>query len=182
MAAASSQSLSAAHQRAIRHWKQGHHVFHILLVTMNTEIESCLIAIQKHKWEEAVRVLHLLRLLFEAATHTMVYTADFQISLYESFIRPSMTTPFVSPGFSGLLNKEHALMLQAMHQLGTLLNQILGQQRENWPADLARAWSKLGLAQAYNRRKHALVCRKFVPDGDSLLRQFYQQQKQMKGD
>ena len=161
------------YQQAIMRWKQGHHVFHLLLVTINTLLDDCLVQVHNRNWSELICPLHLLRVLFDSATSSMVYTADFPEQYYTTLIRPSMSFPFLSPGFSGQLNREHDIMHMKMRKLAQGLTSVLGSQRESWPSPLVGAWKELGVAQAYNRRNHALICQKFVPNGGSLLQLFY---------
>ena len=40
---------------------------------------------------------------------------------------------------------------------------------------------RLTRAQKDNRASHMLVCRKFVPDGQSLLRDFFRQRREQEG-
>jgi hypothetical protein len=44
------------------------------------------------------------------------------------------------------------------------------------PAAVGDAGGRLWSAQSRNRRNHVLVCEKFVPDGKSLLKEFFHAQ------
>jgi hypothetical protein len=174
-----SAQLPEVYKQAIIRWKLGHHTFHVLLVSMNTVLEACLPAVSAGNWMMLVQGLVTLRTLFDSATSTMLYTADFSEQIYEDLIRPSMAFPLLSPGFSGQLNTEHQIMQDGVRRLSEALKETLGQKREQWPPAVAKAWTELGLARARNRKFHALVCRKFVPGGDSLLRQFYRSKDEL---
>lgn len=139
---------------------------------MNTVLEVAIDSVKHRDWPCVTSSLERLTILFNASTATMKYSADFPRSLYEDLIRPSMMPPFLSPGFSGQLNSEHKVMLDKFQSFRSMLTEELG-QKQDWPTDLAEAWSSLLKSQVYNRKHHGLVCQKFVDDGTSLLREFY---------
>jgi hypothetical protein len=158
---------------ALYRWKLGHHVFHVILIGMNHYIEKCRLALSQGHEEHLLGHLRTLAGLYDAATASMAYAADFASSEYTDYIRPSMMPPFVPPGFSGELNREHNKMIAALTELRTDIRRRYGQHLPSWPDDLRDAWKKVASSQSRNRRNHALVCRKFVPEGGSLLQQFY---------
>ena len=47
----------------------------------------------------------------------MRYASDFRSADDQALVRPSMTPLFASPGFSGLANQDHAIMLDRMARL-----------------------------------------------------------------
>ncbi|SEM94634.1 hypothetical protein [Lihuaxuella thermophila] len=169
---ADATSIPSAYQQAVLRWKQGHQIFHVLLVVMNTALEVSLDSVRHRDWSCVSSSLQRLTVLFNASTAVMKYSADFPRHLYEDLIRPSMMPPFLSPGFSGQLNTEHHVMLENFRNLRTMLMKELGEVQQ-WPADLAKAWTSLVKSQVYNRKHHGLVCQKFVDGGTSLLREFY---------
>lgn len=154
---------------AVRRWKLGHQAFHLLLVTMNAQLDQAVRLLRQGEQERTVAVLDDLTRLYRAATALMRYASDFPREEYETLIRPSMMPPWASPGFSGLANRDHAAMLERLARLRLAL-------REHDCGDtpqVAAAGRRLGAAQKDNRANHMLVCRKFVPDGQSLLRDFF---------
>lgn len=161
------------HGLAITRWKRGHQSFHIQLIIINTLIEDSLATLEAGDYSQLARCLSRLSVLYDASTATMRYAADFPRELYQDFVRPSMMPPFVSPGFSGILNTEHNVMIEGLKRLARALNKKLGRHEERWPAEVAQAWASLGEAQAHNRNNHSLICHKFVDTGVSLLKQFY---------
>lgn len=173
---ADATSIPSTYKQAVLRWKQGHQVFHVLLVVMNTVLETSMDSVKHRDWSCVSSSLERLTVLFNTSTATMKYSADFPRSHYEDLIRPSMMPPFLSPGFSGQLNTEHNVMLENFQSLRTMLMSELGQVQQ-WPADLKRAWTSLVKSQAYNRKHHGLVCQKFVDGGTSLLREFYANQE-----
>lgn len=176
MSTANQQSLLAARDHAITRWKRGHHAFHIQLTVINTLVEKSLAAIQAGDYSMLVQTLHHLRILYDAATASMKYAAEFPREMYEDFLRPSMMPPFLSPGFSGTLNTEHNVMVNLLKHLAQDLDAALG-KKERWPPEITQAWAALVQAQHRNRNNHSLICHKFVDDGVSLLKRFYSSKK-----
>ncbi|NUS45940.1 MAG: hypothetical protein HOQ24_19885 [Mycobacteriaceae bacterium] len=161
-------------ETAIRRWKLGHHVFHLYLLAMNTELPVALRHVLHERWQNLSDVLDRLTILYDASTASMKYAADFDSDQYTSLIRPSMSPPFMSPGFSGELNKDHSTMLALMKELRHTLKVRLRDSRSaGVPDEVATAATALWSAQARNRRHHMLVCERFVPDGGSLLREYF---------
>ncbi|SFJ86742.1 hypothetical protein [Thermoflavimicrobium dichotomicum] len=164
-------SIPASYQQAVLRWKQGHHVFHVILVTMNTCLEESLRALNQQDWSRLIQLLERLATLYDAATATMKYSSNFSRKYYEEVIRPSMMPPFLKPGFSGKLNREHNVMLDLFQTLRAELK-----KKEELPLGVEEAWRKLVQSQKRNRKHHGLVCQQFVDDGVSLLQEFYRSQ------
>lgn len=178
MATEATGGLGPAGARAVRRWKLGHHVFHLQMAVMTTLLDEAVAAARDRPVPASTDLGQLLgRLadLYDAATATMRFAADFDPGLYETLIRPSMAPPHLSPGFSGLLNQEHELMLARLRTLRSLVEPMA--QQEGAPESLRRAADRLWAAQVRNRRHHTLVCDRFVPGGRSLLKQFFGQER-----
>ena len=109
--------LSPVQRLAIRRWKGGHHAFHVLLVAMNTRLDQASELLDAGAYDAAAPLLDELAGLYRAATALMRYASDFRAADYETLVRPSMMPP-PSPGFSGLANQDHAVMLDRMARLG----------------------------------------------------------------
>ncbi len=102
---------------ALLRWKLGHHLFHLQLGAMNTLLAAARELLKSASWPELADTFDRLSVLYDGATATMRYAADFSPDMYEQLIRPSMAPPFTSPGFSGTLNLEHVLMLDQLREL-----------------------------------------------------------------
>lgn len=179
MSLATQFSLSPAQVVAMTRWKRGHQSFHIQLTVINTLIVESLEAVEAGEHPRLVRSLRLLCVLYDAATASMKYASDFPRELYLEFVRPSMMPPFLSPGFSGVLNTEHNRMVEGLKQLSRAMSQKLGGSKADWRPDVADAWKALGEAHARNQNNHSLVCHKFVDAGTSLLKHFYMGKKRL---
>jgi len=158
--------------KAVLRWKLGHQMFHLQLAAMNTLLSDAEDALASARWSELAETFHHLSIVYDAATATMRYAADFGTELYDRLIRPSMIPPFTSPGFSGVLNLEHKQMTERLKALRGRFEQV---SREGGPpgpvhASATRLWA----AQSRNRTNHILVCQRFVPAGTSLLSEFFQ--------
>jgi len=169
-------TLSAAQQTAIKRWKLGHHAFHLYLLAMNTELPVALKLMEREKWGQLAVSLRRLTRLYDAATASMKYAADFDPAEYEGLIRPSMSEPFLSPGFSAQQNQDHSKMIHLMNQARSTLKEVLRESRaEDVPPDIHSAATSLWAAQSRNRRHHVLICNRFVPGGGSLLKEYLAQ-------
>jgi hypothetical protein len=169
--------LSPSQRVAVRRWKRGHHAFHVLLVAMNTLLDRIAGLLEEEEWDEAGAAMCELARLYDAATAAMGYTSDFPRVEYETLLRPSMMPPFASPGFSGVFNAEHAVMLAGVRRIRTWVQE----RGEQAPEPVLAAWERLREAQQANVDSHMLVCRKFVDDGVSLLKEFFDQRKEAEG-
>lgn len=161
--------LSSEQADAVTRWKLGHHVFHLLLTTMNTRLREAARQLSTQDWSAAAATLAELARLYDSATATMRYAADFPRVEYESLIRPSMMPPFARQGFSGVFNAEHAAMLAGLRAL----RELYRPRQAEAPEPVRAAWRRLLDAQRVNRRNHMFVCRRFVDDGVSLLQEYY---------
>jgi hypothetical protein len=159
--------------RGIARWKRGHHVFHVYLTAMNSLLDESVALLADHEWSRLEARLQQLTTLYDASTAGMRYAADFAREDYASVVRPSMEPPFMSPGFSGVMNREHREMLAGMRRLRAAVRD----RPAPMPGAVADAWAELQEAQRRNRANHELVCRRFVADGVSLLRQFHQKRR-----
>lgn len=158
---------------AVTRWKLGHHAFHLYLVAMNTVLEDALGAAKSADWAPLARSLREFTVLLDATTASMKYASDFPPRLYDDLVRPSMMPPFLSPAFSGELNREHELMLDGLKELRRHLKAAASAGSEP-PGEVTEALSDLRSATARNRRYHMLVCEKHVEGGVSLVRDFYE--------
>lgn len=172
---------STLNSAAFTRWKLGHQAFHIQLVVINTVVAAAQDAIEADDELALVQQFRYLRVLYEAATANMVYASDFAPSYYDKVIRPSMKPPYLKAGFTGLLNTEHTAMQKSMRDLRLALLTKFGTSTKIWPTPIAGAWDEVMRAKRENRMNHGLVCQKFVPDGASLLKQFYESRKRPSG-
>lgn len=172
---ASAQPRAADAGQAIARWKRGHQAFHLLLVAMTTAIGEAEAAVERRDWHALEARLGQVTMLYDAATASMRYAADFDPDHYEASVRPSMMPPLMRPGFSGALNREHAAMVAALTRLRLALKAADGDRSIAVPSSVRSGWSAVRRAQGRNRRHHALICSRFVPEGPSLLREFYRE-------
>jgi hypothetical protein len=164
-------TLSPAAERAVKRWKLGHHMFHLHLTAMNSLLKRAHAHLEGSRWAELTSVLEHLRALYDGATATMHYTADFNPGQYTCLIRPSMAPPFLSPGFSGTLNIEHRMMIDSLRGLRRSFRAI--ERVTPLPPVLTRSAEELWRSQSRNRKDHMYICDQFVPDGASLLDEFF---------
>lgn len=166
---------NAERLREIVRWKRGHHVFHVYLTAMNSLLEDCLGLLAGREWQSLEAELDELTNLYDASTAGMRYAADFAPDDYTEVVRPSMEPPFLSPGFSGVMNREHREMLSGVR----CLRAAIRREPAGVPRPVGDAWTRLEDAQRRNRASHEFVCRRFVPDGVSLLRGFHRERRRL---
>ncbi|MFF4160908.1 hypothetical protein [Streptomyces sp. NPDC001678] len=152
---------------ALRRWKLGHQLFHLLLTTMNSTLDDTLAAVGAARWVSVRHGLERLRTLYDAATAAMAYASDFPASVYANDVRPTMEPPFAAPGFSGVLNQEHRVMTERTRALRTALGNLPAPAP--FLAVIRDEEALLRAAQRRNRKAHAAICERCVPDGASLL-------------
>ncbi|MCX5205985.1 hypothetical protein OG897_31770 [Streptomyces sp. NBC_00237] len=168
------QTLTPDLARSVRKWKIGHHAFHLQLIVMNSTLVELQDRLENEDQQQATTLLHRLAGLYDAATATMKYAADFSPQAYDDLIRPSMAPPMLSPGFSGTMNTDHSQMVGHLRTLRATVRRLKsrGALDGNTLSGVKRLWS----AQSRNRRHHMLVCERFVPGGKSQLREFLDRQ------
>ncbi|UED83885.1 hypothetical protein [Streptomyces profundus] len=154
---------------ALWRWRLGHQLFHLLLTAMNRELDRASAAAGSAGWPPLIAALKRLTVLYDAATATMSYAADFGPDTYREQVRPTMRPPFVSPGFSGVFNREHRELTTLMRALRRTLGELAA--GGGLPAEVAEAADLVRGAQRRNRANHLRVCEACVPDGVSLLRE-----------
>lgn len=157
---------------AARRWKVGHHLFHLMLAAMNTRLDHALTALTRNDSRAAERGIRDVTALFDAATASMHYASDFPKPLYDGLIRPSMAPPWMPEGFSGVFNHEHRVLAGNLRRLKTAARER--HAHTSGEQDPVRAAAtQLWRAQSHNRREHRRICERFVPGGDSLLKQHF---------
>jgi hypothetical protein len=168
--------LTPDERTAVRRWKLGHHAFHLYLVAMNSELRDAAGALSKQDWPVSADCFRRLALLYDSATASMRYASSFQPDIYRHLIRPSMAEPYLSPGFSGQLNPDHEQMLERLRALRRHMRPLL-RRPDRPPSDLVAAWQRLVEAQRRNRASHMAICERFVAGGQSLLKEFWQEER-----
>ncbi|MGW1196620.1 hypothetical protein ACWD4B_12350 [Streptomyces sp. NPDC002536] len=153
---------------ALRRWKLGHQLLHLLLTAMNIDLDRCLSAVQGSVWHQLADSMAEVRLLYDAATAAMEYAADFPAAAYRDEIRPTMEPPHMPPGFSGVFNRDHRAMVRRLRDLERAVQELL--RDTSVPGTVLRGAAALRAAQRRNRRHHGRICERCVPGGASLLR------------
>ncbi|MFD8996425.1 hypothetical protein [Streptomyces abikoensis] len=136
---------------------------------MNSTLDDTLAAVGAARWASVRHGLERLRTLYDAATAAMAYASDLPASVYANDVRPTMEPPFAPPGFSGTLNQEHRVMTERARALTAALGNLSPLTPSL--AVIHHEAALLRSAQRRNRKAHAQICERCVPDGASLLRQ-----------
>lgn len=155
---------------ALYRWKLGHQLFHLHLRAMNDTLIQATDAARESRWPQLSGLLQELRVLYDAATAAMSYSAALHPDAYQGEVRPTMEPPFLSPGFSGLFNQEHRQTVRLLRRLRTTLEDRLDDADCGLPDHVRSLIGELAAAQARNHANHVQICHRFVPEGASLLR------------
>jgi diaminopimelate decarboxylase/aspartate/methionine/tyrosine aminotransferase len=141
-------------------WRCGHGVFFVLaqrLIVVHGWLQR---ALEQHDMHAAAEALHTSSELWWASAAAFKYTADFPPDDYARLVRPSMSPPYVSDGFSGLSSPDHAALLQRLRVTQPLLQPL--------PSALRHAHRRYLWAMNAAYDSHAYVCECFVSEGASL--------------
>ncbi|WP_103501460.1 hypothetical protein [Streptomyces sp. SM14] len=157
---------------ALLRWRLGHQLFHLHLTLMNRLLDAAVSAAHDADWPRLLPALERLTVLYDSATAAMTYSSDFDRAVYREQVRPTMEPPFVSPGFSGVFNREHREMTALLRRLRRATRAV---EPGGVPGEVRIAESRLRAAQARNRANHERICDSCVPDGGSLLRRHLEQ-------
>ena len=166
------EELTRSQESAVRRWKGGHHAFHVLLVAMNTRLArrlSCSTPARTtppRRWDE-------LSGLYRAATALMRYVLGL----------PCRGLRGVAPAVDDAAVRQPGLLRPGQpgprdHAGPDGPAAVAVARDEEASPRVKAAGARLTLAQKDNRASHMLVCRRFVPDGQSLLREFFRQRRE----
>jgi hypothetical protein len=159
-------------------WRLGHRLFEVVLAAIIEVLKRAALELAAADFDALCRSLETLAGLLESATSAMQFTADFDPSVYRDQIRPTMEPPKMPPGFSGTLNERHAEFLENFRGLDAALKAGFGNRLESAPPELENAWRAVLKMRSKNLAAHGLVCEKFVPGGESLLKEHLRSQKE----
>ena len=161
-------------------WRLGHRAFEVVLEAINHVLDGAATELDDGDFDRLCRSLEKLAGLLESATAAMHFTADFDPAVYRDEIRPTMEPPKMPPGFSGTLNERHAEFLQRFRALDSALKSRFGTRLETAPDALTHAWRGVLKMRSTNLAAHGLVCERFVPGGESLLKEHLRSTKEDK--
>ena len=159
-------------------WRLGHCLFEILLAAIIDVLTRAAIELATSDYNALCQSLETLTSQLEAATSAMHFTADFDPAVYRDHVRPTMEPPKMPPGFSGTLNERHAEFLERFRGVDAALKTTFGDKLEHAPPDLAKAWRGVVTMRSKNLAAHGLICEKFVPGGQSLLKEYVRSKKE----
>ena len=159
-------------------WRLGHRAFDIILEAIIKVLIGATQAMDRDDFGGLRHSLAKLASLLESATEAMHFAADFAAADYRNLVRPTMEPPHVPPGFSGTLNERHAEFLERFRSFESRVKTRFGDCLEAAPADLAESWRTVLKMRSKNLAAHGLVCERFVPGGESLLKQHLKSKKE----
>jgi hypothetical protein len=147
----------------LERWRIGHHVFFVLIQGLIMAFRCFEHAMAARDLQQAGAALDLATALMHGSATALRVASDFPPDDYERVVRPSMSPPHVSSGFSGLLSVDHKVMLTVIRRLRPLLAEM--------PTGLEEKHSRYLVAASAAYDAHKYVCERFKGDAQPSLRQ-----------
>jgi hypothetical protein len=138
-------------------WEIGHRLFFTLTQCITVALSCFAAEYAAGNTGQSVVALNLATTLMRAAATSMRFASDFPAADYHADVRLSMRPPHVGPGFSGVMGRDHQVLVSLLRRLRPIFSSL---DRAATALDEFRAATR-GLFTA-----HELVCSKF--GGDDL--------------
>jgi hypothetical protein len=146
--------------RALRRWMRGHHAFFVLIQGLLLAHERLVRAMRAGQSPRIQAMLDWTIELWWAAAGAFRLAGDFDAQAYATVVRPSMSPPHVSEGFSGLHSADHTELIGMLKATrGAIEDRCVTHPAEH----RSYLWA---LSSVYD--SHVYVCEEFVGDGPSL--------------
>jgi hypothetical protein len=141
-------------------WEIGHRLFFTLTQCITVALSCFASEYAADNTGQSVLALNLATTLVRAAAMSMRFASDFPAADYHADVRLSMRPPHVSPGFSGVMGRDHQVLVSLLRRLRPIFGTF---DRDPATLDEFRAATR-GLFTA-----HELVCSKFGGDDKPSL-------------
>ncbi len=146
--------------RALRRWVRGHHAFFVLIQGLLLGHEQLVRAMRAGQPLRIQAMLDWTVELWWASAAAFRLAGDFDAHAYATVVRPSMSSPHVSEGFSGLHSADHTELIGMLKATRSAIED----RCVTHPAEhRSYLWA---LSSVYD--SHVYVCEEFVGDGSSL--------------
>jgi hypothetical protein len=141
-------------------WEIGHRLFFTLTQCITVALSCFASEYAAGNTDQSVLALNLATILMRASAMSMRFASDFPATHYHADVRPSMRPPHVDPGFSGVMGRDHQILVSLLRRLRPIFSTL---DRDTAAFDELRAATR-GLFTA-----HELVCSKFGGDDKPSL-------------
>jgi hypothetical protein len=148
---------------SMERWKTGHHIFYYIIQTLIIVHRDILLALQQGKNMEISNLLNLAKDLLYASISSFKLTADYPEGDYDAIIRPSMSPPHYSVGFSGTEGIDHLVLLEVIKELKHIFHDL--------PSNAQIPHQGYVLAMKTLYEVHALICESFIGHSNLSLKQ-----------
>lgn len=129
-------------------WIGGHRIFFVLIQGITVALRRFVRAAEREDLVAAAAWLAVATRLFRASAAALRYSADFKREAYDQGIVLTMPS-----GFSGLMNADHAELVEALKTAGPLLRRLKSRLRSEHDA--------FTQAQLLAHSAHVGVCARF---------------------
>jgi hypothetical protein len=143
-------------------WRTGHHVFFVVIQVLIVALTCLEEALGAGDLARAAAALDLATTVMHGSGAALRFAGDFAPDEYERVIRPSMSPPHVSEGFSGILSLDHKYMIATLRRLQPLFAAL--------PGPLQAHHQRYVAAVAHAYEAHTCVCERFQGDVKPSLR------------
>jgi hypothetical protein len=143
-----------------RRWRRGHHAFFVLIQGLILAQRQLRQALEEEDIPAARDALRLCTDLLNGSVAALRLAGNISPRAYEEVVRPSMSPPHVSEGFSGLYNADHNVFIRQLRGLSSAMATL--------PAALEPDRLRHIEAVQTVYEAHAYVCDKMVGDGPSI--------------
>jgi len=141
-------------------WEIGHRLFFTLTQCITVALSCFASEYAADNTDQSVLALNLATILMRAAAMSMRFASDFPAADYHADVRLSMRPPHVSSGFSGVMGRDHQVLVSLLRRLRPIFGTL---DRDATTLDEFRAATR-GLFTA-----HEHVCSKFGGDDKPSL-------------
>src|SRR5215212_6884343 len=134
-------------------WEIGHRLFFTLTQCITVALSCFASEYAADSGGRPVPALGLATTLMRAAAMSMRFASDFPAADYEADVRLSMRPPHVSPGFSGVMGRDHQVLISLLRGLRPMFGTLDASTLEEFRVATRSLFTA-----------HELVCSKFGGD------------------
>jgi hypothetical protein len=143
-------------------WLTGHHAFVVIVQCLVITLNELRSALSQGNGQKADMLLALASRLLDASVGAFHFACDFSPQRYKDTVRPTMMPPNAPSGLSGLLSKDHRVLVQLLVGLKPEIEISARGILPNYPV------FERSLANAYDG--HKLICARFSGSSAPSLR------------
>jgi hypothetical protein len=148
-------------------WQIGHHMYIQCICMARFALDEAAIQVRAGRAAQAAARIERARVLLMAGTAAMWHAAAMPQKVYVQHVRPTMNSPLLPNGFSGMHNADHVALKRARAGLSNALAEGFG-QTVPCPDLLAAAAMEYHAAEVRDYENHVLIAAHFLGAESSL--------------